>query len=507
MKKIFLILLVVILSFFVFRFVLRVKNTNYDQIPESSVILDEWTNVWHGLSIRSSGIPAAWSMLPPYYKKNVGGTEKFTVTINDKAPTLIGFSNFTKPAISIRQIDFGKDAKFGTGVRDVVIVQPYLDHPPFGALVLSSLVSKSVKTFIDLNPFEFRKTSIYLSVLSAILLLILSWQITGNIWIGLAASLIYFTVPSYILVERYALLENVLAPIVLGFLNILYLFKKYLRNNRVGILLAIALGILGGLAALTKITGWIILPLGWFIFWNWKIEKKYYLYFSLPLIILGSLYFVWGMFLDPKLFMEILNTQGSRGFIGSINLIVAAYRVGILNFPLDGWWIGGFLSLLLIQKKNEYIPIFATVSAIILSALLLGGANYPWYYIHAVPLMALSSAIFIYEVATSPTIANVIVFFVIYFSSSFYWGFGVYRAALESTMYQQPFNVYRLLLILVLIPGFILSWIFKDQKYRKYWLYFIVIIFVLLIYLNERSIYYILNNWGKLPSLYTPGTF
>lgn len=47
----------------------HIRSIGYNVVPENYNILDEWTNVWHGLSIRNTGVPAAWSDLRSYWEK------------------------------------------------------------------------------------------------------------------------------------------------------------------------------------------------------------------------------------------------------------------------------------------------------------------------------------------------------------------------------------------------------------------------------------------------------
>jgi len=74
--------------------------------------------------------------------------------------------------------------------------------------------------------------------------------------------------------------------------------------------------------------------------------------------------------LSPKLFVDLFIYQGAtRGFIGSLNLLTTFVKVNILNFPFDGWWIGGFIALLLLPKDKKYFPVFASVLLVLFSAL------------------------------------------------------------------------------------------------------------------------------------------
>lgn len=486
------------------------RRIGYSHIPEPYVILDEHTNVWHGLSIRKTGIPTAWSILSAYKDDakrfgSGGGINGFNIYSGDSVPTLLGYRNVESPVTAVFEADLGN------GTRHIPLVQPYLDHPPFGAFVLSLGVdSDEVSTFKDLSDYQMRHMSLYLAIITQILIAVLAYLLTKNYFVAIAASFTYATVPSFLLLSRYAQLENVLTPLILLSLVILvYLnsYKNKLSGKTASFLIAIA-GVISGLAALTKISGWISVVLGIILLVSWKFEKKKILTFALPAVFLGCLYFLWGFYLSPRLFTDLFLYQGvSRGFIGSINLLVTMVKVNILNFPFDGWWIGGFLSLLLIPKDKKLLPLFVSVILVLFSALFLGGSNYPWYFIPLIPFMCISVGMFFAEVLSNPNVLNILMAFFVFASSSFYWGYGVFYAAKPENGYLQPFTLYRIIFLLVIFAILSLNRLKRTKYFKKIWILSVALLFGVLVLLNHHGMYYILDNWGKLPLLYTPGTF
>lgn len=471
------------------------RKIGYSVIPDPFIILDEHANVWHGLSLRATGIPAAWSILSAYVADSKetgagGAIDGFNLTVADEKPTLENFSSYPKPVIGVQEYDFGR------GLSHTQIVQPYLDHPPFGALILSMFVSRDAKTFGDVNNYDLRQTSLYLAIVTQLFIFILAILLTKKPLIGLIASTAYGTIPSYLLLSRYALLENVLTPLLLIDLIILILAKR--KPSR---LLLISAGTVGGLMALTKLAGWVFIPAFMALLVYWRFKVKDILFYAVPAVIVGSLYFVWGLYLAPKLFLDLFVFQSiGRGFIGSINLLVTFFRVGIFNFPLDGWWIGGFLALLFIPRKKEYWPMVFAAVAGLTSALVLVGANFPWYFIPLIPFMCIAIGQFLYDLAIGPTFVNIMLSFLVFVSSSLYWGYGVFQKS-------QPFNLYRLMFIVFLGAGVFWTFYKRAKKYHKIWFGAAITLLLILIFLNRRSLFFILDNWGKLPLIYTPGTF
>lgn len=511
-KKVALLIGLLVILFLILKQSHYLRSVGYDQIPDAYVILDEHTNIWHGLSIRKSGVPAAWSNINAYKNGSGGDVNGLNLSVADyKLPTLINYGEFPKPVYVLHPVYIGT----GKTLKKVGFVQPYLDHPPLGALILSSFVNRDIKTFSDLLPTDLRRASLWLGALTGALIFLLGWQVSKFFFVGLLSAAIYGSVPTYSLLSRYALLENVLNPLMLIVLNLLVFLKLIIEkhNKKVVLIngLLISAGIFSGLTALTKIIGWFMLPAGILLLLFWKVTFKRILLFAIPATIIGSLYFAWGLYLDPKLFLDIVFYQGiDRGFVGSLNFLTTLSGVGIVNFPFDGWWMGGFLALLMISFKKEYAPIIFTAITYLIMTLFLGGANYPWYYMPLIPLMCVATSLLIWKVATQPNFILIITFFLVFFSSSFYWGYGVFQAEKQLTNYTQPYQVYRLLLIIFLSAG---VWLSIRRRFEinnislKIWFVFMLLVIYQLWKWNSQSILFILSHWGKYPSLYTPGTF
>jgi 4-amino-4-deoxy-L-arabinose transferase-like glycosyltransferase len=488
------------LLIFSLKFGADIRKIGYSVIPDPYIILDEHTNVWHGLSLRATGIPTAWSILSAYLTNSretgAGGViEGFNINVDGKRATLTQYADYPKPVIAVLEMDFGR------GLSQTQIVQPYLDHPFFGALVLSLAVPKEVKTFAEVNNYDLRRMSLYLGILTQLLIFVLAYQITRKPWVGIMAGLIYATVPSYVLLSRYALLENVLSPLFLTNLILLIYARGKLANKKLFFLLLILAGFVGGLMALTKLAGWVLIAGSIILLYLWKFRFKQILAYAIPAILIGGLFFAWGLTLAPKLFLDLFLFQSvGRGFIGSINILVTAMRVSIFNFPVDGWWLGGFLALVFIPRKKECLPLGVGMIAVLASALVLVGANFPWYFIPLIPLMCIAVALFFANLATAPTAAGVMLAFFVFVSSTLYWGYGVF-------VKDQPFNLYRFAFLLFLAAAAVWAFAKRTRKYKKVWFGGIIVLMIVLTFLQRRGIYFILANWGKLPPVYTPGTF
>lgn len=480
----------------------NLRSIGYDRVPDSSTIMDERTYTWQGLSIRKNGIPIGWvAEIVDLYPNRMGGDlVGFKIGRNREFPNLHNFRNFPQPLYAVIQFDYGK------GVRHTQIIQPYLEKPPLGGLIFSAFIPPRVEKVTDVSPWDFRRASLYLALLTEIFIFLLGWQIFDNAFIGLLSALFYGSIPTFILLSRYALLENVLTPQILLMLNLLIFIKKG-RYQRFSLICVVTAGIVAGLAALTKQAGWIIIFLGIFLLWFWQFNFKKILLFSIPAFFLGCSYFIWGLYLSPDLFINLYLAEGiQKGFVGSLNLLTSAIKINILNFPFEGWWLSGFMVLLLIPRERQFIPIFASVVAIIMGALLMIGYNNSWYLIPLIPFMCLAFANLTWRVLIQPKVFEIVVFFFTLLSTAFYWGYIVFKNPPDIPHYQyQPFNLYRLLFLLFLVIGVAWNLLPQLKKFKILWIILMVGLIYQLIIWNDRALIYMISHWGKLPSVFSLG--
>lgn len=491
-----------------------VRNVGYDKVPESYNLLDERTNVWHGLSLRDTGVPAAWSDLRTYWNdwpKSITeiNTQKqglyltrFNILRDKEKLKLFPDRNFSQLTIFTTEYDFG------AGKRYTSIVQPYLDHPPFGALVLSSLVSHNVTNTENLTPADFRRTSLWLADLTAILVFLLALQIFKNPLISLASAAFYESVPTYLFTSRLAILENVLIPVQLLSLNILILAirnkqKRGLSLYRTSLVIA---GIFSGLAFLTKTPGIAVIFSGIIILFLQKESRKNLFIFAIPALAVSSLYFIWGFFLAPQVFPKILIEQSTeRIFVGSVNFIQQLFKYGMESFPIDGWWIGGFLTMLFLKFNKETLPLIVSIITLLFVIPFAGASGFPWYFVPLIPFAAISTAYFFWNLLKTPTFSKILILFFVFFSSTYFWAFGVFSASPDFKNHQQQFFIYKFFLVFFFGLAILVHFKYeKSNTLRFFWMLGIVILTLLLIRSNFRSIFYMIANWGHLINNFSP---
>lgn len=479
----------------------------YHRVPEPFVVTDEWTNVLHGLSIRSTGIPAAWSDLRFYwdYEKQLprpeGITrEGFNLKTVDYSPGIM-VENSPKLLIFVDQYDFG------VGKMHTALMQPYLDHPPAGALVLSSLVPSNINKVVDLKSADYRLTSVWLASLTTVLIFLLGWQIFKNLTIGVIAATVYATVPTFLILSRMALLENVLIPVQLVVLNILVFAQnkaRYAYTKNIYRTLLFVAGAFSGLAFLTKTTGLAVILAGVVILFMNKNSRKDILFFAVPAVVVSIFYFLWGAWLSFDLFLGVLNEQSNkRIFVGSLSFLTSIVKFGMKSFPVDGWWVGGFLSLLWLKMDKEMMPLTVSVASLVFMILFGGASGFPWYVIPLIPFMCLMVGYLLWQIVTKPTTLNILLFFLIFFSSSFYWGYGVKFGAPNFINHQQQFILYKVLLVVFFISAILVPRFYQSGKLKIVWPVVAMGVLLYVVSLNYHSIMFMLEQWGNLQIFYT----
>ena len=487
MKRFFL-LLSILLSTFVIYFFAKDRWMGYETIPDNK-IFDERNYALQGISLRTNGMPIGWSDSSEYMKMpaNVKSTNLsgFSILVNGIKPALSNLKSFPYPVFSVNEFDFG------FGKQHLKFVQPFLDHPPLGGLIYSLGISKNAKIFTDIKPADYRKPALFLAIITSILLFALVFQTFNNPFIATLCVIVYNSVPTYLLVTRYALLENLVAPLVLLMLNLLLLAYRLRKKRKTSLLLYISAGLISGLTILESGIGFILGAVILLIIY--KAEKKKIFTFVATLLIPILIYLIWGWYYFPALFGKILIFNASRGFLGSLNFINIFSSIGFTNFPFDGWWIWGFISIIFLFYSGRKIAIPLTIPFLcgLFTILFFGSVNYPWYFFALIPFLAAASGYALWKLITDPDPVLLATFFLFALSSSFYWGYTVFHLPPSSL-------VYRILITVFAGAGTLRIIFSKKRVVTVGWAAAFSLLIFEVIKWNNFSILYIIANWGKL---------
>ena len=91
-------ILALALCLILLQYTIPLRTLSYSTIPESNIILDEFTWAWQGMSLRNSGIPVGWSDVDAYSKEdknreNRGAIKGFQIELDKKLVNLANFQN------------------------------------------------------------------------------------------------------------------------------------------------------------------------------------------------------------------------------------------------------------------------------------------------------------------------------------------------------------------------------------------------------------------------------
>jgi hypothetical protein len=478
------------------------RGLGYETIPEP-YIADEYDYVWQAISLQKYGLPVAWSTFTDVYSNSKyqpqkGKLEGLGISVEGKIIDLKEFRQNPKPITAITEINWGK------GKEHMYFVAPFFYHPPLGGLIYS-MGNNNISQFDQVKPSDFRKPALTMAIITAILLFIFVYQITKKPLVAVLSVAIYSTVPTYIFATRGAFLENVSPPFILSHLILLLVSVSMLSKKRFGLVypLMFLSGLLGGLGGLSKeLSAGFLLGSLILVVIN-KVPLKYALTLIGGIMLPVIIYIGWGIWLQKDLFIGVFFANLGRGDFGSLKFLTNLVSLRFRGFPIDGWWLWGFVSAFLVGlltdiKKNKYVYLSLPLAGGFLAIILSANSNYPWYWLSLIPFLAGASAIVIADIFEKPSILKLTAFFILPFSSSFYWGYSVFH---QNSV--QNLNVYRLFFIILFA-----TYVIKKYLVRfKYSHYIWMIIFTLFLYesfkWNFQSIQYFVANWGNfaIPSI------
>lgn len=467
----------------------------YETVP--GPITDEYSYVWQALSLRQHQVPMGWTLSrfvydKPEYHSRGGDLDGFGIITEGKKIGIKEFKQNSTPLVAIKQIDYVK------GIEHMFFVAPFFDHPPLGGLIYSLGVKDTVEEVEQVKPSDFRQPAMTMAIITAVLLFIFLYLVTSNHWIAALGSIIYSTVPTYLLATRSAFLENTVPPFILAHLILLFLaIKSYgkITDKKLNYLFLILSGFAGGLGVLAKepaagfVAGSLVL-----LVIN-KLPKKLMFMFLISAAIPVLAYIGWGLWLQKDVFIDIFLSNANKGYFGSLKVTTMLEALKFKDFPVDGWWVWGIISFLIISmniKQKNLLFLIIPLASHLLLILFLGSPNYPWYFLSAIPFLAGCSAILIWQIYESPTIATSFAFFLIPFSSSYYWGRVALNLQPSITHYRWSFLVFVMALFVRLKFG-------KYRVVQVVWFVFLAILIQKIVVFNQVFFPYLIAHWGNLP--------
>lgn len=345
MNKIKLTLVVCILLLGLF-----LRLNNYDAYPQRGATSDEYAFAFLGISLIKEQKPIAWSAIPLY-------KDRFDLTVD--------------------KLYFP-------------IVKPYLDHPPlFGLLVGGWSLLFGQDSFAKIQLQTIRLIPIILSVFSSYFVFLIGRRLYGfkeGIW----ALLIYETATVFAINSRVVLAESLLTPLLLLAVFLYVMFYKKISTKTV-----IFLGIISGLAFLSKVLGIVVfLSVVSFLIADKVKIKKILLLSSITGLFICA-FIIYGLYFGGELFWQIQQYQSLRSLGPETLLTIISSPIIINKVFYDGWYFWGLFSLFFSfsdYKKNKFIILPSIIYLVLLMASVNKTDIHGWYMIPLFPFMALSSA-------------------------------------------------------------------------------------------------------------------
>ncbi|MEA2682046.1 MAG: hypothetical protein QOK05_374 [Chloroflexota bacterium] len=339
-----------LLGTLVLALVLRFNDfTGAPPITDNGDELD-WT--WQGLGLITRGVPYGWSNLQVY---------------SNAVPLRVNGEPFN-------------------------LVHPFLDHPPlFGLLVGGAAWLQGARAFTEVTAQMIRPVPTLLSVVALWLAYLLGRRVLGAPP-ALVGVLLLATAPAAVVVQRQVEAESLLAPILLGAL-LLVPREPEGQPRRAA---AVGLLVLCAVAPMVKLSGVAVaggVAVVLLFQGRWRLAGA-----SLLAGMLGTAAFLgYGALFDWQLFTRVIARAETHryGVMGVYEFIAAPSGPAGANHDLrDGWWLLGWLALLLLvvlraERRVELLawPILGYAVVIMLFAEHI--SYFGWFRVAVYPLVYL----------------------------------------------------------------------------------------------------------------------
>lgn len=342
--KNFITILLVIVAF-------AVRYIDYAKFPVHGETQDELAWTWLGTSLLQGQKPTTWS-----------GTN------------LQGYDSVKNVSLSD---------------QDFAIVTPYLDNPFLFSLIPGAMALVKGYDIGEVPSYAaIRFPMVLLGTVNVLLLLLVAVKLYS--WrVAITSALLYATAPLFVFASRVVVAENALITIMLVAMLLLIRIEKDSHVKWI-----VMLGIMGGLALLTKIAGLAIVVASCTVLFLQKKYKQTALIACISLCI-GSLYPLYGFLENSHLFMAVLSKQSDFGIgLGTI-MSLFVYPQLVQKTLLDGWMYLGLFALtfqVAVNSSGKRMEMVAVFSLVWLAFILMATPeviSHGWYKYPLFPLMAL----------------------------------------------------------------------------------------------------------------------
>jgi 4-amino-4-deoxy-L-arabinose transferase-like glycosyltransferase len=352
---------------------LLLRVHDYTAAPRLRENVDELAWAWAGLSLLQDHSPTSWSYLPAYPR-----------------------------TFPLREPDNG---------RILPGVHPWLDHPPLFALLVGGFAwIAGERQFSQVTAGVIRVPVMFLSLLTLLLVYLLGRRLLGTLPSLLGAGL-FAVSPGAVLGSRQVESEALLAPMLL--LTLLLLHR--VLEGEAGRYTVPALMLLCGLAPLVKVPG---ASFGLIVAAVLAMARRRRLaWLAAAMSCLGLLAWSgYGLLVDWKTFLAVTWAQADRhsGLLGGYEFIVSPAGFSDSVRLHDGWWVLGWLSLVVLAflhraRRADLLlgwPIAGYALAVMLISDMNVAGRYGWYRFTIYPLVYLVAADLVVAAVARPTLVR-----------------------------------------------------------------------------------------------------
>jgi 4-amino-4-deoxy-L-arabinose transferase-like glycosyltransferase len=354
----------------IFGAVLRLNN--YSLVPPHGDTMDVYQEAWNGFHILHGKGPQSWEhsfFIPAYNSEET----KYFQWFDD---------SFT-------------------------IVSGYIAHPPlFSIFAAIPPIICGAKDYLDCRLTTINLVPIFFSTLTIVLVFLVSYKIYRSTLLSIIASILYATVPYFVVAGRIAKGDVLLSLVlIVGVLCVL----KYAESKR-GTYIIFA-GLLAGVSFWCKETGICAILIFPLLLGRNGFVKQAFIVCGIGIFVAAG-YVVYNYMINPDAFFKILSLRNEfqqTAFDVVIKYLMepkitdkyAGFGVGYLLW----FW---FAIIYSIGKRNSIVPTTAFIYLMTLCALSRKILSYGWFLMPVFPFMAIAGGVFLKDFISRPNTARAI---------------------------------------------------------------------------------------------------
>lgn len=353
------------------------RLNNYSVIPSHGDTMDIYQEAWNGYHILQGDGPKSWE----------GAYFVSAYKTEDK-----------------KYVQW-----FGNGFT---IVKHYIAHPPlFSVFAGIPPIICGARDYLDCRLTTVNLTPIFFSTLTIVLVFLVSFKVYRSNTISIIASLLYATVPIFVVTGRIAKGDCLLALVLIS--GILCVLKYTESGKRVYVIFA---GLLAGISFWSKemgICALVIIPL---LLGHKGFVKEAGITAGIGFTIAMS-YFVYCYVINPEAFfkmMDLRDKHQSAVFDMAIKYI-KDFRITLnyANFGIGYYWWFWFVLVYSMGKRDWTVPGTAFILLMTISALSTDMYPFGWFLMPIYPFMAIAGGLFIRDLISKPNTAKALLILLI----------------------------------------------------------------------------------------------